>query len=437
MKTSKFQIILLAVFGVFMALGILTFALFKGGQTAPAPVITMWGTIDKSIVEPFLNDTAGKADSASFSQILYVQKNAETMYSQYVEALIAGRAPDILLMPQEELLKYRGKIITIPYSNYSETDYTSQFIQEAELYQTSAGILAIPFTVDPLVMYWNKDIFSNALIASPPKTWEEVLSLASLLTKRDASGNIVRSAVGLGEYSNVNHAKAIMSLLLMQAGTPITYRSGSKIHSSLGGTTESGASPGEQSLLFFTQFADPSKQVYSWNRSLLPTKNYFASNKLGIYFGLASEYREIYNLNPNLNFDVAVVPQIRQKTAATPVSITYGKMYGLSLAQDSKNVGAALGTINYLVSKPSLSIWTQQTGLPSVRRDSLGLTASNAAASVFSISSLWSRAWIDPDALRTATIFKNMIEGVTSGRLSAQEALDTANTQLSSLLNKI
>jgi ABC-type glycerol-3-phosphate transport system substrate-binding protein len=224
MKTSKFQLGLMAFFVIFIAGGLLFFSAFKGKTQSTAPAVVIWGTLPSGVVNTYFGITVAKAESPAFSQVTYVQKRPETMYQQYVEALVTGTGPDILLMPQEDLLRYQGKIIPIPYDTYPENDYKNTFIQEGELYLTSSGILAIPFTVDPMVMYWNRDIFSNALIASPPKTWEEFLSLAPILTKRDNATNIVRSAVGLGEYNNVTHAKDIMSLLFMQAGTPITAR---------------------------------------------------------------------------------------------------------------------------------------------------------------------------------------------------------------------
>ncbi|MDQ3076664.1 MAG: extracellular solute-binding protein [bacterium] len=436
MKTSKFQLGLLAIFVIFIAGGLLFFSAFKGNPQSEAPTLLVWGTLPSAAVNNYLGVTVNKAESPAFSQVTYIQKRPETMYQQYVEALISGTGPDILLMPQEEILKYRGKLTTIPYANYPENDYKNSFIQEGELYLGSDGIQAIPFTVDPMVMYWNRDIFSNALIATPPKTWEEFLSLAPTLTKRDNATNIVRSAVGLGEYNNVTHAKEILSMLFMQAGTPITARYGNKVQSQLVGTQEGVVSAGEQTLLFFTQFADPIKKVYSWNRSLPATKTYFTSNRLGIYFGFASEFRELKALNPNLNFDVAVVPQITAKTTTTPINITYGKMYGLSLARTQKS-GAALAAIYFMTSSATLPTWVKQSGYASVRKDALAIDASSAESSVFAISALWSRGWIDPDKAQTATIFKNMIEGVTSGRNTPQEAIYDANSQLQNILNRM
>lgn len=42
---------------------------------------------------------------------------------------------------------------------------------------TKDSIIAFPLTIDPLVMYWNRDILSNAGIVKPPAYWDEIYSI--------------------------------------------------------------------------------------------------------------------------------------------------------------------------------------------------------------------------------------------------------------------
>jgi ABC-type glycerol-3-phosphate transport system substrate-binding protein len=41
----------------------------------------------------------------------------------------------------------------------------------------------MPLFVDPIVLYYNKDILSNEGIVNPPRTWDELFLLNSVLTK--------------------------------------------------------------------------------------------------------------------------------------------------------------------------------------------------------------------------------------------------------------
>ena len=46
---------------------------------------------------------------------------------------------------------------------------------------------------DPLVMYWNQDIFTSSGIAQPPKTWTEFLSIIPELSVTDELGTVYKS----------------------------------------------------------------------------------------------------------------------------------------------------------------------------------------------------------------------------------------------------
>ena len=98
------------------------------------------------------------------------------------------------------------------------------FIQQAELYLKTDGSLAVPFIVDPLVMYWNRDSFTNAGIATPPKFWDEFTGLNTKLTQKDVNSNIRKSAIAMGEFTNISHAREILGTLFLQSGNPVTYR---------------------------------------------------------------------------------------------------------------------------------------------------------------------------------------------------------------------
>jgi ABC-type glycerol-3-phosphate transport system substrate-binding protein len=334
-------------------------------------------------------------------------------------------------------LKQANKITVIPYESYAEGTFKTTFLQEGELFLTPNGLLAIPFSVDPLVMYWNRDMFTNANLSLPPKYWDEFRLLAPLITKKDAAFNITQSAVALGEYQNITNAKSILSALILQAGNPIVVKSELGLDSTLGASLGYSIAPTNAALTFYTQFADPQKEVYSWNRALPDSKTLFLSGKLGMYFGFASEYRELRQKNPNLNFDVTYLPQTRPQQNSQLISTTFGKLYGLAVLRASgANSANAYGAISYLTSKDGMTLWSQYSGLPSVRRDALSAKPNDASTAVFANSALWSRGWLDPDSVRTDNVFKTMIESVTSGRAFYSDAVSSADLQLANLLRE-
>ena len=59
-------------------------------------------------------------------------------------------------------------------------------------------IFAMPLYSDTLALYYNKDLLSQAGIARPPRTWEELEIQVQTLTKIDEYGNITQSGISMG-----------------------------------------------------------------------------------------------------------------------------------------------------------------------------------------------------------------------------------------------
>ncbi len=425
---TKIQGAILGLCMFFAIAGLVMFSLFKSKGASNQINVTLWGTVKSSQMAPLIAQAVA-TPAGKDVRINYVQKSADTFDADFIEALASGGGPDAILIGSDSLMRHVSKIITIPYNTFSSQNYRSSFIQGSEAYLTSEGILALPFLVDPMVMYWNRDIFNNANIAVPPKTWPEFITLAPQLTIRDGALNITQSAVGLGEGRNVTNAKEIVSLLMMQAGNPISsFVYGSNVQYSLIGPKAAGA------LDFYTQFANPVKQVYSWNRSLPESKNLFISNRLAVYFGYASELQEIKAKNPNLNFSVALMPQTKEQQGVTPVKMTYGHFQGISIVRSARNPANAFKALSLLVAPDVIRAGTTITGLPSVRRDTISVDSSNDATAVFATSALWSRTWLESDKEATKQIFRNMIEDVTSGRTNSSGAIGEAQAAITSTI---
>src|SRR6185436_17427277 len=96
--------------------------------------------------------------------------------------------------------------------------------------------------------------------------------------------------------------------------------------------------PAQAALRFYTQFTNSAQSTYSWNRALPSSFNAFASGDLGIFFGLASDYIPLRTRNPNLAFDVAVLPQ----TGSAKTPLTYGKIVALAVPLGAVNRQGAL-----------------------------------------------------------------------------------------------
>ncbi len=424
---SKFQIILVAVFAVFIVLGVIVFSLYRGSSNEDIPMI-IWGDISAEDFSRLLNTTVITQDR--MFNISYVEKSFETIDAEFTEALARGAGPDLVILTQDKLWKNKAKLYLIPYSNISERDFKTTFIEEGELFLDEGGIYALPLSVDPLVLYHNRDLLSAAGQAQAIRYWDEIYAAAANLSKRDAAGNLVLSVMALGEAQNISHAKDILSLLMLQAGTPITSFVNKELRPQIANNFGLLASPGESSLDFYTQFSNPAKVYYSWNRSLIDAQTNFTSGDSAYYLGFASELRVLRNKNPVLNFGITAVPQSRVSGKA----VTFGRLRGIAVSRGSSNPGAALALAVKLASKEVELALSGILSLPPARRDLLSQKPTDAIFPVFYDAALQSKGWLDPDTAATETIFREAIESVTSGRARIFEAVNKMNREVEALI---
>lgn len=431
---SIFQVVLLGIFGFFILLAVLLFSGvipgFTGGNKQEfLGNVSVWGTVPESSMTKIISDALLGDKSVA---IAYTEFDMADFDRVLVEALASGTGPDVVLLPHDLIVRHSDKVYAIPYSTVSERVFRDTFAEEGELYLTPMGVLGLPLTIDPLVMYWNRDIFSSAGVTLPPKFWDEFPALTEKLVKRDTDGDFSQSAVALGEYSNVSHAKDILSMLVMQAGNPITRRVGAegRIDSVLAerrSGTEAG--PAVSAIRFYTEFSNSSRKAYTWNRALPLSRDMFTAGKLGMYFGYASEFPDIQRKNPNLNIDVSVVPQAR----SGGTRLTFGAMRGLSILKSSPNIPAAFRAVSLMSGSKISGATAVAFGLPPVRRDLLGERPSDAFFSVFYDSAIIARAWLDPMPVKSDAVFQSWVGDVLSGRRNAEDATVTAGAELGRL----
>lgn len=425
---DKFKLVLTGVFVFFILVGVIAFSTFKSSSPTNTSVnVSVWGTVDKTSFDNYINKF--KQDKNLQFQLTYSYKSLDTIDSQLVEAIATGKAPDAILIPHTLEKRYLDKVFML--TSIPTRDFVDTYVQEAELYIQPSGIFAIPFFIDPLVMYWNRDMFSNASIALPPSKWTEFPFLAGRLSKSDDNANVKKSLAPLGEFRNVNNAKALLSTLIMQAGSPIVSFQNGIYGSSLDYKSSSDILPPTVSALqFFTDYSNPKKSVYSWNRSLSMSKLSFLSEDLAIYFGFASEFSDIREKNSNLNFDIATMPQTLDAQTRT----TYGELYGFSILKSSQNAVATFNLLSLLAGADSISTLVQVMDVAPARRDLISLGSPDPIKTVFFNSALISKGWIDPDSRRTDKIFQDMVENITTGRTDIRESVSNASLELNSLL---
>lgn len=425
-ELRPFQMIILAIFGLAALVGVFVFANFSGfgGNKQQVGAVVIWGTLPASAVEAGLGTIVSSSQS-QYAKVTYVEKPLSSFNSSLAEALASGNGPDLILTTQEMLQSQKGKLSVIPFSSMPQRAYLDAFLPIFELFLTADGTYGVPLAVDPLVMYYNRSILSSEGIASPPRTWEAVSGLAPSITRRTDAGSVSRSLISLGEYGNIQNARGIVSLLLLQAGTPITTLGQQGLRSVIADDTETafGITPAESAVNFYAQFADPAKTLYSWNTSLPNSRSAFTSGDLALYPGYASELQLISASNPNLDFDMAAIPA----PDTMPNRLTYGVAYAFAIPKASGNPSGAYAAAVALAAEVPANAIARSLGMAPARRASLSASPNDKYAAVFYPEALIARGWLSPAPSATDSIFSAMIGDITSGRRSVEQAVGVAS----------
>jgi len=427
---GNFQIIILIVFIVAAILGVLVFSgAIPIGNTGPGALgnVVLWGTIPNATISNAMKDFN---DANPTFVVTYVQKSADTFDQDLLEASASGTGPDMFFLPDNLVFHYADKIFTIPYQSYPLTSFKNNFASAGEVFLTSKGILAFPMSIDPLIMYYNRSMLDANGVVYPPAFWDEMVNIVSTLTKKDDSNKIIKSGIAFGQFSNIVHAKDILATLFMQAGNPIIKEQDGVFSSTLESSIGNFNLP--SILKFYTDFADPNNVVYSWNKSFPNSNDAFSREDLAFYFGFAGELQSLVNRNPNQNFFVASMPQIRNSN----FKVTGTRVTGLAISSFSKNFNTAFIAASLMATGDFAAKLATATGVAPARRDLLSVVPQDAYSPIFYSSALYAKGWIDPSPKDTDNIFSEMINAVLSNNLSVTNAIKDVNAKLSLLLFK-
>ncbi|MBI4136186.1 MAG: extracellular solute-binding protein [Candidatus Vogelbacteria bacterium] len=449
---STFQLVVIGLFLLFLIIGTLIFAGILPGFRPPAGgaagELAVWGTVPETALRPIIDQF--NKDYKDYFTLRYEEKASANFEREFVEAKADNRAPDLLFLPHELAFTQRARLAPLPPDFFSLRQFRDTFIDAGELLTDGAGVLALPLVVDPLVMYYNKNLLAEAGLPSPPRTWTEFKVKSLALTTLDSRRNITRSAAALGETKNIAQAKDLLAMLFLQAGNPIVGRTaaGGAYVSQLNQSFGAALKPAVAVLDFYTQFADPARPNYSWNRSLPEARQAFIRGQTVFYFGYASEYSTITRENPHLAFDVASVPQAEDNQP----KLVLGRLLFLAAVRGGQRAAAAGQAAAAFAGPKFAGALAEALFLPPARRDLLGRAPASPASpnrgepaggpanpvmAIFYRAAILARAWPDPDPAATKKIFETMIESVVTGRLRSTEAVAEADRQLQALLDSI
>jgi multiple sugar transport system substrate-binding protein len=438
LKFTQQQIMIIAIVAVVIIGG--GALLFLNGQkksttAAQAVSFSVWGTDDAKV---FDNLIAYYGQYNSSAKVTYTQIDPADYENTLLRAFAEGNGPDVFEIGNRALPKWQSVLAPLPAAYYTQfgplqltSDFPavvqSDFTASSTPTSTSAGIYALPLSIDTLAMFYNKDLFDSAGIATPPATWDDFENDIQKLRTFDAGGQIVQAAAAIGgSEASVSEAPDILSLLMLQNGTQM-------VSSDLTAAKFAGdaTSPGLSAFNFYLQFANAASPYYTWNDSMGNDVQNFINGKTAIIFGYHDTLADIQAKAPFMNVGIAPVPQ----PAGANISISYPKYNGLAVYKKSAAIISAWQFVLSLTTYANgEKIYTDGTGNPPALRTAITAAENDPNLSVFAKQALTARSWYEVDDEQVNSILNAAIENTLSGSATAAQSLGQAQSSISSLM---
>lgn len=393
--------------------------------------INMWGLWDDSDV---YDDLISTYQEEHPGVVINYKKYTFSEYEKVViDALAAGKGPDIWMIHNTWLPKHKTKLSTITEGKMTPYEYQKTFVDVAATdFISDEQIYGFPLYVDTLALYYNKDLFNTASIPSPPSTWKEFKTNVKSLTKVDEFGDIQQAGASIGTAKNINRAVDILYLLMLQNGTKMVNDDKTAAAFDGDNTTSDGESyvPGLDALIFYTDFANPKKTIYTWNPSMSYSSDAFIEEKAAMMFNYSYQNEIIKGKAPKMNYGVAAVPQIE----GSPKRYDFANYWGWVVSNTSGQKDTAWDFLTHLAKQESVKSYCETTKRPASRRDVVNDQLQNPDLQIFAQQALTAQSWYQTDPSSIESIFADMIESVALGEKEAEKAIDDGVSRTSVLM---
>lgn len=389
--------------------------------------LKMWGVWDDSqLIDEYVSEFRKQYSNISIEYRKFTPQEYET---ELINALAEGRGPDIFAMHHTWYSKHKNKLAAMPEAVMTLKDYKDRFVDVVnEDFIFEDKIYGVPLYTDTLSLFYNKDAFNDAGISTPPATWEELQRVVPRLTKIDQFGNIRQAGVALGTGTNINRSPDILMSLMFQLGVPITdptdYRKitlGQSLNVN-GQTT----APADLALEYYTDFANPRKEVYTWNSTLNNSIDAFYEREVAMIFGYSYQFEAIKTKAPRLNFGVAPLPQVSLSSGLA----NYANYWGYGVSSQSKYSTEAYTFLKFLTEQEQSQKYFLKTKRPTPRRDLIDIQSQDVDYGVFVKQVLQAKTWRQPDNNSVDKIIIETINAFNTGLLDYNRAISQAQAQI-------
>ncbi len=425
--------------------------------------LTWWGVFEQEeYVRPLINAFQQKHANIS---ITFRKFRFEEYEDELLNALAEDRGPDIFSIHHTWVGRYVPKIspmpstITLPIQVQQGTikkeivtqlqtergvtplDLRTRFLDvvaedvvrmvaEKPEQPPVERVFGLPLSMDTMVLYANRDLLNAARIPEPAHTWDQLQQHVRTLT-RVTGDRIMQAGAGIGTSANVPRATDLLTLLMMQNGAVMANDRGVATFDQIPeNTLGRDRAPGLEALEFYTDFANPAKEVYTWNADLPDAFEMFVQGRLAYFFGYAYHLPTIRARAPKIRLTIAPVPQIDGNP-----EVHIANYWVQSVSKRSKRPEAAWGFVQFMTNIERARSYTAASKQPPALRALVGEFLDDPDLAAFMGELLTTKSWYKGvNAAAMEKILRELIDAGNRREVELDRAIEFAANQVDQTL---
>ncbi len=432
---------------------------FGGGDVKPgsAEKVTLkyWRVFDeKDSFEKIIDAYEARHPNV---KIEYRKLRTEEYEKELIRALAEGEGPDIFTVHNSKLEEYKNLLQPMPSElnitylvtkgtlrketvlearrepTLSQKAYKQRFLDVVASdaimdYQPDpdeeavSRIFGVPLAVDTLALYSNDELLAAAGIAEAPKTWEAFMEDVIKLTKYDSQGSIIQSGAALGTTNNVDRPSDIISALMLQNGTVMTDDRGRVAFHTIPSGTPDGVFPGLDAVRFYTDFANPTREAYTWNETFPDALEAFANGQTAFFLGYSYHVPMLTSMAPKLDYSINKLPQISGSK-----EVNFANYWVETVSKTTKNSDYAWDFLLFASDPDNVGSYLAEAKKPTAVRSLIAGQVEDEKLGVFSEQLLTAKTWYhgkDADAMDKA--FEDLSNAILLGAGEPSDVISQA-----------
>jgi len=322
------------------------------------------------------------------------QLRIDEFYPRLLEALAEDKGPDIISVRNVSMKAYQTKLAAMP-ATAGDTTVTIQkttlgsntivntasialptTVQVSREYVQAVAndvvmdgkVYGLPLSMDTMALYYNKDLLDRAGVPEAPKTWDDFQKAVKQITKYDKKTNkILQSGAALGTGSNIPGFEDLLYILFNQSNVAFTSKSGAAVFNTIPQGASGDVTPAMAVMNFYTDFANPTRDTYSWSEDMDNALDKFVNGSLAFFFGYSFQNPIIKSRNPQLNYEVLPMLQLNPENP-----VNSANYWVQAVTAKSKHQNEAWNLINYLTHSKADKDYLDQANRPSALRAYIG-----------------------------------------------------------------